>query len=159
MKTKQFLLILLALLLPLTSLADVWQDPETKVNYEYTVGQSEASVKVGDSWSDKAGSPDVSGDINILSKFTIDGNEYTVTSIGEWAFYDCSGLTSVMIPNSVTSIGDNAFVCCISLTDITIPKGVTRIGERAFWTCENLTSINIPKGVTSIEEGTFAMCI
>ena len=48
MKTKQLLLILLSALLPLAAWADIWQDPETKVNYEYTVGKSEASVAAGD---------------------------------------------------------------------------------------------------------------
>ncbi len=115
MKTKQLLLTLLAVLLPLTSWADVWQDPETKVNYEYTVGESEASVKAGYSFRGNTytGSPDATGYINILSKFTIDGKDYSVTSIGEYAFRDCSGMTSVTIPNSVTSIGNWAFYGCI----------------------------------------------
>ena len=98
-------------LLPLASWADVWQDPETKVNYEYTVGSGVASVK-GDEYG-AAGSPNVTGNIVILSKFTVGSWEYSVTSIGTNAFYGCSGLTSVTIPNSVTSIGGAAFANCI----------------------------------------------
>ena len=104
MKTKQLLLILLSTLLPLAAWANIWQDPETKVKYEYTMGKIEASV---------AQSNSVSGDIAILSQFTVDGNTYNVTSIGNEAFRGCSGLTSVTIPNAVTSIGNNAFESCI----------------------------------------------
>ena len=55
-----------------------------------------------------------------------------VTSIGDYAFYECSGLTSVIIPNSVTSIGSYAFDGCSGLTSVTIPNSVTSIGSYAF---------------------------
>ena len=82
----------------------------------------------------------------------------SVTSIGYMAFWDCSGLTSIIIPESVTSIGGEAFSGCSSLTSITIPKGVTSIGAACFYDCSSLTSITIPASVTSIEEGAFAGC-
>ncbi|MBQ2123561.1 MAG: leucine-rich repeat domain-containing protein, partial [Bacteroidaceae bacterium] len=72
------------------------------------------------------------------SKTTIPNS---VTSIGDYAFYDCSGLTSVEIPNSVTSIGESAFDCCSSLTSVVIPNSVTSIGDYAFASCSGLTSI------------------
>ena len=81
-----------------------------------------------------------------------------VTSIGNYAFYNCSSLTSVNIPNSVTSIGKFAFDCCSSLTSINIPNGVTSIGIYAFRGCGALTSIDIPNSVTSIEFGLFDCC-
>ena len=81
-----------------------------------------------------------------------------VTGIGNSAFYNCSGLTSVTIPNSVTSIGEVAFYRCTSLTSITIPDSVTSIGEVAFFDCSGLTSITIPNSVTSIGDGAFAGC-
>ncbi|MBP3550034.1 MAG: leucine-rich repeat protein [Alistipes sp.] len=82
----------------------------------------------------------------------------TVTSIGEWAFYNCTSLTSVTIPDSVTSIGGGAFAYCTSLTSITIPDSVTLIGDYAFRGCNSLTSVTIPDSVTSIGEDAFWDC-
>ena len=65
-----------------------------------------------------------------------------VTSIGEYAFEDCSSLTSITIPNSVTSIGGSAFSNCSSLTSITIPNSVTSIGYYAFRGCYSLPVID-----------------
>ena len=80
-----------------------------------------------------------------------------VTSIGDYAFAYCYGLTSVTIPNSVTSIGDGAFAECYSLTSINIPNSVKSIGNFAFRGC-SLTSITIPNSVTSIGDCAFEFC-
>ena len=82
----------------------------------------------------------------------------SVTSIGKWAFFGCSGLKSITIPNSVTSIGDDAFYGCSGLTSVTIPDGVTSIGDDAFYGCSGLTSVNIPNSVTSIGSYAFYGC-
>ena len=74
----------------------------------------------------------------------------SLTSIGNQAFYGCTGLTSVTIPDSVTSIGNQAFYGCTGLTSVTIPDGVTTIGLWAFYRCTGLTSVSIPDSVTSI---------
>ena len=79
----------------------------------------------------------------------------SVTSIGKYAFYLCSSLTSITIPNSVTSIEDWAFCGCSGLTSITIPNSVTSIGDGAFLNCDALKSIRIPKSVTYISEDAF----
>ena len=64
-----------------------------------------------------------------------------VTSIGDFAFSGCNGITSVTIPDSVTSIEDGAFFLCSGLTRVTIPNGVTSIGENAFEYCNGLTGV------------------
>ena len=120
-------------------------------------------------------------DIEIPSTFNYQENTYNVTSIGERAFYGCSGLisvtmgigvtsigdysfygcsklTSITIPNSVTSIGNCAFRDCSGLTSVTIPNSVTSIGERAFWLCTGLTSVIIPNSVTNISKWAFWGC-
>jgi hypothetical protein len=81
-----------------------------------------------------------------------------VTTIEQSAFYDCSGLTSVTIPEGVTTIENWAFWCCSSLKDITLPESVTTIGMSAFYGCSSLTSIIIPEGVTEIVGWTFNGC-
>ena len=82
----------------------------------------------------------------------------SVTSIGDWAFAQCTGLTSVTIGNSVTSIGEAAFWLCTSLTSVTIGNSVTSIGSSAFSMCVSLTSVTIPDSVTSIGNGAFYFC-
>ncbi|MBQ7505442.1 MAG: leucine-rich repeat protein [Ruminococcus sp.] len=82
----------------------------------------------------------------------------SVTSIGDYAFYSKTAVTSVIIPNSVISIGTYAFYYCTSLTDVTIPNGVTNIGDCAFCDCTSLTSITIPNSVTSIGDYAFYNC-
>ena len=81
-----------------------------------------------------------------------------VTSIGAYAFQDCSGLTSIPLPSTVTNIGIRAFKGCSGLTSISLPEGVTSIGEQTFYDCSSLTSIPLPKGVTSIGNHAFSGC-
>ena len=79
-------------------------------------------------------------------------------TIGYYAFYACTSLTSVIIPDSVTSIGEAAFYNCTSLTSVTIPDSVTEIGDCAFQNCTSLTSVTIPDSVTEIRDYAFANC-
>lgn len=99
-----------------------------------------------------------SGDITIPSNIDYNGISYEVTSIGDYGFNQCRGLTTVSIPNSVTSIGKFAFHDCYALPFIVIPNSVTSIGDYAFSECGNLTSITIPQSVVSIGKGLLNEC-
>ena len=83
---------------------------------------------------------------------------YGITNIGSFAFYGCTELTSITIPDSVTVIEGCAFDSCTGLTSITIPDSVTSIGLGAFCRCTGLTSITIPDSVTDIEISAFQGC-
>ena len=78
--------------------------------------------------------------------------------LGDYAFYFCSGLTSLTLPSGVTEIGDYAFSICSGLTSLTIPSSVTEIGNSAFYCCSGLTSLTLPSSVTSIGTSAFFCC-
>ena len=103
-------------------------------------------------------SGEYSGEVVIPESVEHEGAAYSVTSIGPSAFSDCSGLTSVTIPNSVTSIRRAAFEGCSGLTSVTIGNGVESIGEGAFSSCSGLTSVTIGNSVTSIGNSAFQYC-
>ena len=106
------------------------------INYELNAEARQATVI-------KKSSGAYSGEVVIPESVKYYGTAYSVTSIGESAFYYCSFLTSVTIPNSVTSIVESAFYKCSRLTSVTIPNSVTSIGDRAFYDCSFLTSVYI----------------
>ncbi len=95
---------------------------------------------------------------NIPASVEYNSVAYTITSIGQEAFYGCEGLTSVTIPNSVTSIGNSTFSYCSGLTSVTIGNSVKSIGRYAFGYCRGLTSVTIPNSVISIGESAFSNC-
>lgn len=99
----------------------------------------------------------LSGTIVIPEKVTIEEGEFVVTNIGDMAFWLCSNITSVEIPNTVISIGQNAFSHCDGLKKITLGNSVKSIGESAFWGCP-IQSIVIPNSVISIENTAFCGC-
>ena len=148
---KKKLLLLVMMLLPMVAMADpveidgIYYNLISKGNDYF----AEVTYKPSGSYS---------GSINIPSVVSYNGEEYSVTSIGDLAFSGCSGLTSVTIPNSVTSIGWGAFGNCSGLTSVTIPNSVTSIGGSAFEGCSGLTSVTIPNSVTSIGHWAFSDC-
>ena len=123
----------------------------------YQIIDSEVIVTYrGKSWSQY--SNEYSGAVTIPSTVTHNGTTYPVTAIGDYAFRNCTTLTSVTIPNSVTSIGEYAFGRCNGLTDLSIPNSVITISKDAFTECSGLTSLTIPNSVRTIGQSAFSYC-
>ena len=99
-----------------------------------------------------------SGYLVLPEEVEYDGVTYTLTMIGDGAFYDCTDLTSVVIPNTVTYMGYGVFEYCSGLTWVGLPESITNISSYTFDNCTSLTSIYIPESVTTIGEGAFYDC-
>ena len=148
-KAHKLLAVILSviMILPIFSIVPFQVFAETDGTFTYSVSNGESTI-IG--LVDR----NTVGAIEIPS--TIGG--YPVTVIDRWAFFGCSGLTSITIPDSVTSIGYGAFYGCRGLTSITITDSVTSIGDSTFRGCTGLTSITIPDSVTSIGDYAFYDC-
>ena len=156
---KIFLFILLLGLPILASAYDIAVENDDKViiYYNYSSDGKELSVTYLEKQS-SSNSSAYKGSVVIPEEVTYMNRTRKVTSIGNYAFDSCSGLTSVTIPNSVTSIGDWAFEWCSGLTSVIIGNSVTSIGDWAFYSCSGLTSVTIPNSVTSIGDWAFEWC-
>ena len=148
---KKHLLFLFAALLPLIASAQLEVQLDG-IRYNLVTKGKVARVISGGAYY---------GSITIPATITYENVEYSVTSIEDRAFSECSSLTSITLPESVTSIGADAFFQCSSLAYINIPKGVTEINcgaGGAFWGCSSLTAITLPEGLTSIGREAFLDC-
>ena len=157
---KKHLLLFAMILLPLVASAhdiEVQNADGKTIYYNYINDGTELQVTYGGS-NYNSYLNEYQGNVVIPEEVTYMNRTRKVTSIGSYAFYDCSGLTSVTIPNSVTSIGDFAFYYCSGLTSVTISNSVTSIGNSAFSSCSGLTSVTFPNSVTSIGNYAFSMC-
>ena len=157
---KKQLLLLAMILLPLVASAhdiEVKNADGVTIYYNYINASKELAVTFRDDRYDSF-SKEYQGNVAIPEEVTYMNRTRKVTSIGSSAFRECSGLTSVTIPNSVTSIGEYAFRNCYHLTSITFPNSVTSIGGSAFRNCYHLTSITFPNSVTSIGNNAFYDC-
>ena len=159
---KKVLLMMLGVLIALPGLSRDFSYRYEGQTLTYTVIDENAKTcKTKDGfWNGGRRDPGnfVSGEL-VIPSVAKDGDvEYSVSSIGEDAFYDRSGLTSVTIPNSVTSIGKSAFSGCSGLTSVTISNSAISIGGSAFSGCSRLTSVIIPNSVTSIGGSAFYGC-
>ena len=145
---------LLTLAVALLAATGAWaQTTFTAENLEYTVTDAEAKTVELTGYETKP-----EGALTIPATVTNESTEYSVTSIGSWAFSNCYSLTTVNIPDGVTSIGSSAFRSCSSLTAVTIPASVTNIGSWAFSLCSQLTAVTIPEGVATIGNYAFGYC-
>jgi len=124
--------------------AILWNPP---VPYTYTTSSDGITLTIT-GYTGSGGAVTIPDSINFLP----------VTSLGNYAFFLCTSLTSITIPNSVTSIGDNTFGTCTSLASVTIPNSVTSIGFSSFNFCLSLVNISIPDSVTSIGDAAFNDC-
>ncbi len=98
------------------------------------------------------------GSMEIPDRVVSDGEAYTVTGIGNEAFYNCASLTTITLPKSVTTIGQKAFYSCSALTTVNIPQGVTAIEDYTFYRCPALSSVTLPESVTTIGDHAFDYC-
>ena len=154
-------LCLLAVILSATSIyaSDFNVENEDGVTIHYNIVSEELSTcEVTFQGQNKYSNNNYSGDVKIPSTVTYSSVKYTVTKVGNDAFYGCSGLTSVTIPNSVTSIGENAFYKCEGLTSVGIPNSVNSIGKYAFYYCKTLAEVTLPESITEIMDNTFSSC-
>lgn len=103
-------------------------------------------------------SSDIQADLSILPSFSYGGDEYTVTEIYEYTFYNCIDLISVRIPNTVTQIGIYAFAGCRNMVSAIIPNSVTQINSLAFVGCKAMEYVTIPNHLEEIEYGVFDGC-
>lgn len=142
---KKILLLTLALI-ALLSLMYVCANAATYGDLTYAVSDGEITITECNT--------SFTGNLDIPSEI----NGYPVTTIGNSAFAECTGLTSVTIPDSVTAICDNAFSYCYELSNVTFGSGVTTIGINAFYGCWGLYEITIPDGVTTIGDNAFGFC-
>ena len=157
MKTIKHLLITIAVLLCSTTASA--HDFEVDGIYYKITSKSNPTVEVaykGDNWFSY--SDEYTGNVVIPSTVSYNGNKYSVTSIGNQAFYSCDEITSVTISNSVKNIRSQAFLGCRALKSVTIGNGVERIESSAFQSCINLKSITIGNGVTYIGTTAFYEC-
>ena len=161
---KRFVLVLAVVTFALTVAADEYTDPLTNVVYTYDPNGTTAEVKKGvrhdldGSTVYKAGSPNASGSVVILEKVIVNGKEFSVTKIGDFAFSMLNELIHVSIPSSISSIGFEAFAGCSKLESIDIKEGLQEICQESFRGCVSLKSVLLPLGLESIGFGAFSGC-
>ena len=162
---KRNLLFVLVALLSLVASADEYTDPQTNVIYTYNPASNRAEVKSG-TWLmfdngeaslPTPGSPDAKDEIGILDRFSVEGKEYVVDKIGDYAFSTLD-IKSVVIPSSVKSIGMDAFLGCVSLSDLFLSEGLISIEDNAFCGCHSLTYLLLPEGLETIGFESFTLC-
>ena len=132
-----------------------WEMIREMAGRSYSGNSTEGNLSVLDLSEAKI----VKGGDSYFSGYYSDDNCYTSNDeIGEYAFKDCSRLTSLTLPAGITTIGRNAFSGCSGLMSLTLPTGITSIGRNAFDGCSGLTSLTLPAGITSIGDDAFYGC-
>ena len=145
------LIVLLALIVPVTSGAYNFQ--VDGIYYNKNGNELEVTYK-----SNSSSVHTYSGEITIPETVTYNDETFTVTSIGDKAFYRCDSLTRVFLPNSVTSIGAQSFGECTSMDSIRLSDNLISIGSSAFYSCKSLRTIDLPESLITLGGGAFSTC-
>ena len=149
MKTRRFLF---CGFLALCSTLCGWAKTEVAgVYYEVTAETSTARVVTG-------GYAYYKGDVTIPGEVSIEGKTYAVTAIDNYAFYGCSDMTSIVLPNGLTSVGEGAFQGCAGLRAVALPGTVAKVGRYAFQACTGLAKMDLPDGLATLEDAVFREC-
>ena len=149
---KKFISILTLVLASLSASAEEFE--VNGINY-MPISDNEVSV-TSDNRND--GGLEYSGDIVIPKEVQWNGKTYQVAELGGGAFYQCTKVTSVTLPNTIRAIGERCFESCFNLTSINLPNSIKDIGRLAFLWCTRLASITLPKNLEFIKDGCFDGC-
>ena len=164
LKRLTSVLLVLGIVLGLMPLSAFAAEPENAVATTFTLtepvtgGENTYAYKLLDDGTVELTGflPGVSvADVVIPSTVTLNGKDYSVTSIGTGAFYECTALQSVQFEAPIKSIGFMAFALCTGLTSIALPEGLETIGQSAFAYCTGLVSVTIPQSIQVIKYGAF----
>jgi hypothetical protein len=157
--TRRNLITAMLLLLTTAIIADEYTDPLTGVVYIYEKGSGVAKVKEGvyHAWDSRTRSASQEKEIVVLDSFKVDGCEYAVNEIGNYAFYYTDAVT-IKIPPTVKRIGDYVFQGNYNLRAASLPDSLKSLGVFAFSRCDQLTTISLPDQMTVIPRGTFHTC-
>lgn len=147
-------LVLTIAMVAISTIADTWIDPDTGIEWRYSVKNGVATVGSG-VWSHPAVPTTTTGAIEIPREL----GGYPVEKLAMYAFINCTGITSVTIPDTIKKITLQSFHGCTNLVSVTIPNSVTNIDNQAFQKCSALASITIPKSVTWIGGDVFNGCV
>ena len=158
---KTFLLAFVAMMVPIvgwgqTNVSTSTPQNSCGENLTWTLTDGELVIEgTGAMYDFEAGTAPWYSYKDEIVKLTIKSG---VTSVGHYAFNECSKIADVVIPNGVTTLGTHAFGYCDGLTVVSLPPSVKTIGWSAFYTCQNLKTVNLSEGVTRIGEYSFADC-
>jgi len=151
-RSKGIVFVLMIFLADLV-LASSWTEPTTGIRWLYTTYGNYSWIGIGE-FPTAAIPQSFAGDITIPSQ--IEGHE--VIGISSWAFYGCTNLTSVLVPECVAQIGDGAFESCERMTNVVLSSRIGRMGVAAFEDCKQLIDVKIPSCVNDISDSLFKGC-
>ena len=135
----------------LVALPDAINKEDDTIIY-YTFNEDKTTVSV------TSGQGKYEAKVTVPGRIMSDGKYYSVTSVENFAFFNCKKLSSIFLNNSINYVGRFAFADCSGLTSVRLPSNITAIEDYTFSNCTSLSEIDIPGKVTTIGEGAFVGC-